>query len=184
PAAHARLFGYVFELATAQVAVQDVPAVSGYVKIEPAVVVEIRHSHTHAPTSPSESCLLGYILEGSVRFLVIQRDHWIATLPVAFHSRAVDGYDVELAVVVTIKKLNPAAHRFDDVTLVRRGDIRHRQTTALADIFEHGPCVRVWRRGAWGGAALRPKRECIKTGRGNQARSCQFPMHSEFNLFS
>ena len=54
-AAHSGFFGYVLELAVAQVVIEHVAAKAGDVNIVEAVVVVIGHGDAHAPTFSREA---------------------------------------------------------------------------------------------------------------------------------
>ena len=140
-AADASFFSNVFELAIAKIAIQYVAAVSGDVNVEEPVVVEIGDGHAHAPSAASKARGLCDVLESSVRLLVIEGNHRVATLAVAIDSRAVHGHDIEFAVVVAIKQANSSAHGFDHVTLVRRGLMSDGQAAFLADVLKYGAAI-------------------------------------------
>ena len=68
--------------------------------------------------------------------LVIKRDHGIAAMAEVVDSGAVCDDNVELAIVVAVDQADAPAYRFDDVLLVRGGNMRNREATFTRDIFK------------------------------------------------
>src|SRR5271154_447728 len=139
--AHAGLVGYILKLAVAQIVIERVAAVAGNVNILQAVVVVIGDSHAHAPALARETGGLRdvgkfKIVTLRIGILMIERDHQVTTLAIARHRRSVHGDDVEFAIVVAVDQTYAAAHGFDDVFLIGRGNMRDRQPCLLRDIFK------------------------------------------------
>src|ERR1700683_1030378 len=142
----ASLLGYIFKLAVAQVVIQRVAAIAGDVNILQAVVVVVGHGHAHSPTLMSEASGFGDVGEMNfvilrvvvlrISVLMVEGDHRVAAVSVSFDRRAIDSDDVELAVVVAVDESYAAAHGFNDVLLVGRRNVCHRQSGFLGDVFE------------------------------------------------
>ena len=163
PAAHARLFGHVLELAVAQVAIEGIATVTRHEEVELAVVVVIRHCHSHAPAAPRQPRFLRDVLKSAIRLLMIQRDERVATVPRPLDGGTVYHHDVQTAVIVAIEQTDPAAHGLDDIPLVRRRDMRCPQAQLRGDILEFG------NRGKAG--AVRPRFRWARRGRHGYARA-------------
>src|SRR6266404_4660739 len=134
----AGFLGHVFELAVPEVAVKNIPAVSSDVNVLPAVVIEVCDSDAHAPTLAGKSCLFRDLAKFQITFLMVKRDHEVATLLVMVHRRAIYGDDIELAIVVAVDETHASAHRLQDVTLFRRRIVRYREARFLTYILEAG----------------------------------------------
>ena len=141
PPATPAFVGHVFELAVAQIVVERVAAEAGDVDILQAVVVVVGDSDAHAPALARQTGSFGdigkfQIVILGIGILMIERDHRIATLAIAFHRRSVDGDDVELAVVVAVDQADATAHRFHNVFLVGRRNVRNGEAGLLRDVFK------------------------------------------------
>jgi len=140
-AADSRLLGHIFELAAAQVVVKSVAPVPRDVDVLQSVVVVVRNGDTHTPTLAGEAGGLGHVrklhvIHRGIRVLMIERDHRVTALPIAIYCRSVHGDNVELAVIVAVDQSDSSAHRFDDVLLVGRRDVRDGETGLLRDVFK------------------------------------------------
>ena len=80
-----------------------------------------------------------------ISILMIERDHQVAAFLVSQNRGAVDGDDVELAVVVAVDQPHAAAHRLDDVLFIGRRNVRDSKTCFLRDVFE------LWEGCRWAG---------------------------------
>ena len=67
---------------------------------------------------------------------MIESDHQIAAFSVTIYSRTIHRDDVELAIVIAIDEAHSAAGRFDNVMLLRFGNVRNRETGLPGDIFK------------------------------------------------
>ena len=131
------LFRDIFEFAVAQIVVEDVAAITSYVNVRKTIVVVVGNGNSHSPALTRESGLLGDVGELEICVLMIEGDHRVAALfPVAIHVRAVDGDDVEFAVVVAIDQTDSSAHRLDDVALIRGRDVGDSEAGLRADVLK------------------------------------------------
>src|ERR1700719_2733761 len=101
--ANSSLLGDIFELAIAEVTVQNVAAIAGDVEVQQAIVVEIGYRYAHSPSALGEASCGGNVLEGSVRLLMIERNERVAALAVSVDGGAIDRDDIQLTVIVAIK---------------------------------------------------------------------------------
>src|SRR5580692_1286661 len=68
---------------------------------------------------------------------MIERDHRVAAaLAIALYSRTANSNNVELAVVIAIDQASASAHRFENVLLVRRRNVRNGESSLLRDVFK------------------------------------------------
>jgi hypothetical protein len=137
-AANARFFRDVFELAAAEIVIQNVTAIAGDEEVELAVVIVIGDGHAHAPAAAREAGLLRDVLESAVGLLMIERDHGITAFEVTVDGRAVYVDDVEAAIVIAIEEADAAAHGFDDVALLAGGDVRDGEAERFCHVDEFG----------------------------------------------
>src|SRR5207237_6964595 len=86
-------FLHILELAIAEVAVKRIPAVTGYVQVLPAIIVKVSDRHPHSPAFDRQTGVLGYIRKLEICILVIERNHWISTLPIVVDGRSIHGDD-------------------------------------------------------------------------------------------
>ena len=131
PARNSSFVGHIFEFAVAQVVIERVAAVAGDVNILEAIVIVIGDGDAHAPAFAREAGGFRdvgelYVGGSGASVLMIERDQRVAAIAVALHGRAVDGDDVEFAVVIAVDKADASAHRLDDVFFVGRRNVRHR----------------------------------------------------------
>src|SRR5260370_25483842 len=80
----------VFKLAAAKMAVEGVAGVSGDEEIELAIVVVVGDGDAHAPAFAGQTGCGRDVLEGAIRFLMVEGDHRVAAVTQALDSRAVD----------------------------------------------------------------------------------------------
>ena len=130
------LFGNVFKLAIAQIAVKRVSAEAGHVDVRQAIVIEVGDGHAHAPAFAGQTGSAGDVGEFEVRVLMVERDHGIAALAKAVDGGTVHRDDVELAIVIAIDQTGAAAHGLDDVFLFRSGNVGNGQAGFFGHIFE------------------------------------------------
>ena len=119
-ASYAGAFGYILEFAIAQVLVEHIVPIAGYVDVEQAVVIEVGDCNSHAPALRGQSGRPRNVCEFHVRTLVIERDHRVSALAEAVHGGAADHDDVEFAVIVAVEQAGASTYRFNDVMLFRR----------------------------------------------------------------
>ena len=135
-------FRNVFEFTIPHIAVKHVCAIPGHIQVLPAIIVVINDRHAYAPTFASQACRFGDVAEFEIGILVVQRDHQIATLLVAFNGRSVHRQDVELSIIVAINKSGAAAHRLDNVVLILGRNIGNSKPGLFPDVFKLRNCRR------------------------------------------
>ena len=123
--------------ALSKVLEEDVVPVSGNIQVQSSFVVEIGHGNTHTPTEARQSSGLGNVRKATVRALVIKRHHRIATVAEVVNRRAIHHHDVQPVVVVAVKESYSTAHRFDDVFLIWRRDVRNSKPSLRRDVLKH-----------------------------------------------
>src|SRR2546425_6505401 len=112
-------FRYVLELATSQIAVQDIVAIRGDVQIRESVIVEIAGRNTHSPAFASQTGGfrdIGKMKDSRICILMIERHHQVATFQILLNGGIVYDDDIELPIVVAIEERDAAsAHCFKNV---------------------------------------------------------------------
>src|SRR6266567_1469277 len=106
---HARLLRHVRKCAVAVVVIKNAAVVTGDVEINPAIAIVISSSHAHAKNSSRYSGFLGYICEGTVVVVVIQRALQRRLRREKVRRPAVDQIDVHPAVVIVIEERSATA---------------------------------------------------------------------------
>ncbi len=110
--------GDVSESAVAVVFQKMIRTETGDVEIFEAVVVVIADGDAHAPTDIAHAGLSPNFRKLAVAVVAIEIAFRFSFRLHQIDGQRVDEVDIEIAVVVVIKKSDAAAHRFDDVFLV------------------------------------------------------------------
>ena len=115
---HPRFPGHVPEAAVAVVPVQDVGPVVADVEIGPTVVVVVGDGHSHAPMAPLHARLGRHQAETAVPLVAVE-SVGDAALPASqlLPEAAVDGIQIEPAVLVEVDPTDAAAHGLQDMVL-------------------------------------------------------------------
>ena len=115
---HPRFPGHVPEGAVAVVPVQDVGPVVADVEIGPTVVVVVGDGHSHAPMAPLHARLGRHQAETAVPLVAVE-SVGDAALPASqlLPEAAVDGIQIEPAVLVEVDPTDAAAHGLQDMVL-------------------------------------------------------------------
>src|SRR6185312_17518938 len=96
---------------------------------------------THRPARKSDACFVGNVSEGSVMVVVKQGAAGLLALQRDRHTRRIGEVDVEPPIAVVVQQRDTAAHRFDNVTLLRAGEMRKVDSSGDSDVHKS------WRRG-------------------------------------
>ena len=136
PGGHTGLLGDVRERAVMVVAVEPIPAQGGDVEVFPAVTVDIGRAHAHAPTGMSDSRLVSHVLEFAGPQIPIERAARRGRPLRGVHGQRIHEVHIDQAVVVEIEQRDAAAHRLDDVPLVRRGVMLEGDAGFRGDVVE------------------------------------------------
>ena len=67
---------------------------------------------------------------------MVESNKRIATIAIMFNGGAVDGGNVQFAVVVAVKEGNTTAHGLDDIVLLCSGDMRDGQARLVGEVLE------------------------------------------------
>src|SRR5205823_5705752 len=111
---------HIFELAVAQIVVEDIPTEARYINVRQAIIVVIHHRDPHSPAFPGKAGLFSDVYEMEIAVLAEQTYHRIpAVLSEVVNIRAPSHQNVELSIVVTVDESHSAARRLDDVALFR-----------------------------------------------------------------
>src|SRR5262249_46304936 len=140
--------------------IKRVSTITGYVNIRTTVVVVIRYGNAHAPALACESSGFSNVSKLEIGALMVKRDHGTATLAEAIDGGSVYRDDVEFAITIAVDQSGASAHRFNDIFLVGRRDVRNRQARFFGNVFES------WE---WGRAGWRTLYKC--QGGGKQKKS-------------
>ena len=90
-------------------------AQAGHVDIVPAVIVVIADRHAHAPSDVADPGFVRHIGKRSVTVVVIEDAARFLLWLHHVHGQRVNEIDVQIAIVVVVKKRHTSAHRLYDV---------------------------------------------------------------------
>ena len=132
----ARLPGHLGEGPVAVIPVEHVRPEVGQIDVRVAVPVVIRNARAHAPAAKGDAGMLRNVGEGPVALVVVQTVGRQATGPERLNRRGVGEIDVKPAVLVVIDESHAAAHRLDQISLLRRRDALQLQPGSVSHVFK------------------------------------------------
>src|SRR6266404_2090949 len=110
-----------------------------YEEIIKAIVIVVTHGNSHPPADIGEPGLVGNISKSAVAIIVIERAAGFATRLHQINGKRVNEEEIRISVVVVIKQRDTAAHRLDDVLLIRRGYVFESDPGARRDVGKYNP---------------------------------------------
>ena len=166
--------GDVGEGAVTVVAVEDDAAEAGDEQVRPAIVVVVSDDCTHGPAGRADAGGIGDVGEGAIVIVTVESAFgWFSS---EGHGDAggVGEVDIGPAVAVEVDEGDTAAHGFDDVALLGRGEVAEVNTGGGGDVLELGKGGGGWHR--LGVEQGRKHGQCEQTRDAAQAsETCHFP---------
>jgi hypothetical protein len=127
---------HIGKCSVAIVAIENVAAQAGKVKVGPAVVVVIAHRAAHGEARRGHAGLGGDIGECAVAVVVVERAHAFFSLDGHVDAGRIGEIDVRPAVAVVVDEDHAAAHRFDDVAFGGVGGVFECDARGRGDVFQ------------------------------------------------
>ena len=115
--------GDIGEAAVAVVAIESDAAEAGDEQVRLAVVVVVADCCAHGPARIADARFVGDVGEGSVVVVMKERAPGFLAGECHFHAWSVGEVDVGVTVTIVVDKGYAAAHGFNNVTLLGRGEM-------------------------------------------------------------
>jgi hypothetical protein len=69
---------------------------------------------------------------------MVESDHQVTTVAIMFHRRTVDRDDIEFTVIIAVDETNAPAGGFNNVVLLRFGNVRDAKPSLPGNVFKSG----------------------------------------------
>ncbi len=125
---------YIRKCAVAVILEEAVWPKASYIQIIKPVIIIIAGGDSHSPTDVPDVGLVRYISKRAVTVVVIESAFGLLIGFDQVNGQRVDEVDVRVAIIIIIEEGDSAAHRLDNVPLLRRRDMFESDTSPLCDI--------------------------------------------------
>ncbi len=113
-----------------------VPPETGNVEIIETIVIVVTNRNAHSESNIPYAGPVCYVRKGPVAVIVVESTFSLLMLCREIDCQRIDKVNVQVPIVIIIKKGDTAAHRLNDILLLRREYVLESNTSLCCDLCE------------------------------------------------
>ncbi len=133
---HTSFCGHVGEGAISVIAIEDVAAQAGHIKVRPAVVVVVSYSSAHSKAWRGKARFCRHIGKSAVVVVMVKNAEALRAFHRHFNRWGIREINVGPAVPIIVQQNHSTAHGFHDVFLCRVGGMFEGDAGLGSNVFE------------------------------------------------